>query len=82
LGQDRSRVSYIIIKHLGSAFQMSAYASLFAFERDYGVRVFMGEDQLSMIEPYFNSSKIRARMRTLEEYLPDWSSYTWFELFR
>jgi len=61
---------------------MSTFSSLFAIERDYGVRVFMNNDQLHKIDPFFNSTVIHSNMKSLENYFPEWASYNWVNLFR
>ncbi len=61
---------------------MSSYASLFAFERDFGVRSFMMRDQIDMLSNFLSKTGIVKNMKVLQAYLTHWRQYAWEEVFR
>ena len=61
---------------------MSTFASLFAFEREFGVRSFMLKDQVQTLGNFLTGSKISENMKVLEDYLPNWNQFEWEDIFR
>ena len=61
---------------------MSTFASLFAFEREFGVRSFMLKDQAQTLGNFLTGSKISENMKVLEDYLPNWNQFEWEDIFR
>ena len=58
--------------------QMSTFASLYAFERIHGVRTFVTARQAEVMLSYFQQqSLVRAPVRVLETYLPEWKQLCW-----
>ena len=60
---------------------MSNYASLFAFEREYGIRSFMTRTQMNSIQDFFSKNLLLQNMKVLEDYLPYWFMYNWQNVF-
>ena len=52
--------------------QMSSYASLFTFEREFGVRSFMPRDEMQTLKNFFSPNEISQKLKVLEDYLPNW----------
>jgi len=60
--------------------QMSTFASLFAFEKEFGVRSFMLSNQAQILKNVFAETEISDNMKVLEDYLPNWKLFDWEEV--
>ena len=61
---------------------MSTFASLFAFEREFGVRSFILKEQAQTLGNFLTGGKISENMKVLEDYLPNWNQFEWEDVFR